>query len=483
MRSLSRQLILGLLGTLLVLLAVFCVATVWTVRGSLYEQFDDNLRTRATVLMRFSEQRAGVVRFTLPRFVQGRLWLEQLDVPTVTYFQICYGNNVPLARSQSLGEANLPIRHGTESEAEFWNLTLPNGNPGRAIGVKYRPRFDRDDPALGPAVDAVVVLAADRTGLDRAFARQEWLLVICSAVLLGGVAVAVPLVLRRGLRPLQRVTEQAARINAASLSERFPAEHLPAELKPITECLNHLLARLENSFDRERRFGADVSHEMLTPLTELRSLGEYALRYPDTDSRQGWKQALEILRKMESIIVCLVDLSRAERGAQLVNLVPIDLARLLQTAWAPLAERANQRRLRFELNVPPGTQVLTDETVLWSIVQNLLSNAVNYADEGGVVHVNAVRDGDVIRLQVSNPASGLTAADLPHLFERFWRKDESRSGGGHGGLGLSLARELARLLGCELVATWSGEKRLTMSLGGLRSTPAEGVDQPAAKAP
>jgi two-component system sensor histidine kinase QseC len=468
MRSLSRQLILGLLGTLLVLLVGFCLATVWTVRGSLYEQFDDNLRTRATVLMRFSEQRSGVVRFTLPKWVQGRLWLEQLDVPTVTYFQIWGANNDPVARSQSLGEANLPLRHGVKFEPEFWNLVLPNGNPGRAIGVRFRPRFDRDDPALGPAVDAVVVLAADRTGLDHAFERQEWMLVICSAVLLGGVAVAVPLVLRRSLRPLQRVTEQAARINAESLSERFPTEHLPAELAPIAECLNHLLARLESSFERERRFGADVSHELLTPLTELRALGEYALRYPDTDSRQGWKQALEILRKMESIIVCLVDLSRAERGAQLVNLGPIDLARLLQTVWAPLAELVNQRGLRLELNIPPGTLVLSDDTVLRSIVQNLLSNAVNYADEDGAVQVSAMCDNGVVRLQVTNPASSLAAGDLPHLFERFWRKDASRSGGGHGGLGLSLARELARLLGCELVAMQAGEQTVTMSLEGLR---------------
>jgi two-component system sensor histidine kinase QseC len=229
-----------------------------------------------------------------------------------------------------------------------------------------------------------------------------------------------------------------------------------------------LLARLESSFERERRFGADVSHELLTPLTELRSLGEYALRYPDTDSRQGWKQALEILRKMESIIVCLVDLSRAERGAPLVNLGPIDLARLLQTVWAPLAEQANQRRLQLELNVPPGTLVLSDDTVLRSIVQNLLSNAVNYADEDGAVQVSAMRDNGAVRLQVTNPASSLAAGDLPHLFERFWRKDASRSGGGHGGLGLSLARELARLLGCELVAMQAGEQTVTMSLEGLR---------------
>jgi signal transduction histidine kinase len=482
MRSLSRQLILGLLSTLLVLLVGFCLATVWTVRGALYEQFDENLRTRATVLMRFSEQRFGVVRFTLPRFIQGRLWLEQLDEPTVTYFQIWDGKNAPLARSQSLGEANLPIRHGAKFEAEFWNLTLPNGSPGRAIGVRFRPRFDRDDPTLGPAVDTVLVLAADRTVLDRAFQRQEWMLVFCSVLLLGGVAAAVPLVLRRGLRPLQRVTEQAERINAASLSERFPAQHLPAELKPIAECLNHLLARLENSFERERRFGADVSHEMLTPLTELRALGEYAVRYPDTDSRLGWQQALEILRKMESIIVCLVDLSRAERGAQLVNLVSIDLSKLVQTVWAPLAERASQRRLRIEFDLPSGVLVFSDATVLWSIVQNLLSNAVHYADEGGTVRVGAVRENGGVSLQVVNPASSLSTGDLPHLFERFWRKDESRSGGGHGGLGLSLARELARLLGCELRAIQNHDQRLTMRLDGLRSTAPEASRQPAVEA-
>jgi two-component system sensor histidine kinase QseC len=272
--------------------------------------------------------------------------------------------------------------------------------------------------------------------------------------------------LRRGLLPLERLCRQAEGIDATSMNVRFPTEGLPAELTPISRRLNDLLARLEKSFERERQFSADIAHELRTPIGELRALSEVAIQLPNPDSA-AHQDTLAIALQMERIVNRLLDIARCEQERLPLRLEPVALVKLVADTWTTFAASAEQRGLT--LRFQPGTEqpVLTDEVLLRTIVANLLANAVAYAPPGDEVTVELQSLGPRLSLAISNRAGQLTTEDLPHLFERFWRKDGARSSSLHSGLGLAVSEAFARHLGCRLTASLTNEQRLVIGLSGL----------------
>jgi two-component system sensor histidine kinase QseC len=275
---------------------------------------------------------------------------------------------------------------------------------------------------------------------------------------------------RAGLAPLDRLGSSVAAVEAESLATRFPVEPLPAELQPIVVRLNELLARLELAFDRERRFTATAAHELRTPLAELRSLAEVNLTTPGTitESRQSWRDALDTTLRMESLALRLLDLARAEDSALALQRTNVSLAQAFYAAWQPWAGRAAERGIAPDIAVPTELVAHTDPSLLAVVLGNLCGNVAEHAPAGTPVSVrgNLMRDG--VKLLFQNQAGELTEADVPHLFERFWRKDGARSNEQHHGLGLSLAAEFAAMLDGTLTAkiATSGNVEFLLSLPG-----------------
>ena len=273
---------------------------------------------------------------------------------------------------------------------------------------------------------------------------------------------------RGGLAPLDRLGESVAAVEAASLATRFPVDPLPAELRPIAARLNALLARLESAFVRERRFTATAAHELRTPLAELRALAEVNLTTPATDEEcaESWRDALATTLRMESLALRLLDLARAEDPARSLRREPVSLAAAFATAWQPHAAWAAERGLTPEVALPADLTVSTDPVLIGVILGNLCANAAAHAPAGTPLRVTASRKTDAVTLHFHNLAGDLTAADVPQLFERFWRKDAARADAQHHGLGLALAAEFATLLGGKLAASLStsGELEFTLRL-------------------
>ena len=232
---------------------------------------------------------------------------------------------------------------------------------------------------------------------------------------------------------------------------------MPAELRPIAERLNDLLARLDEAFQRERRVTADIAHELRTPIAELRALAEVGLKWPE---EAAFQDAFQIAQRMETLVTGLLALARHESGKQPVGREPVALANLVDKVWQPIAERARGRQLDVAIEVTGDWQ--TDPILLRLIVGNLLANAVEYAPNRGKIRVV----GNDSLLEISNSTDDLTREDLPHLFERFWRKDVSRTDAGHSGLGLTLARAATAALGLELTAEMPEAGMLRLSLRG-----------------
>lgn len=459
MKTIRQQLTRNLLISVGLLLGAAGVTVYFCARTALQRQFDTALQTKAYAIASLTEPKHH--RLEIEFSDEHMRGFEQGDDGL---FELRETSGRSVERSRSLGDIHIPFRPGTPERPAFWNLALPDGRAFRAVSFRFHPQDSDEDRRESSEMEAILVVASARRTLDRTLATLQLILAGGGLLLLAATAVVVPLVLRRELQPLQTLADEAARIDAGSLSARFPTEDLPVELSPIVARLNELLARLEDSFGRERRFSSDVAHEFRTPVAELRTLAELAIKLPDTRAANADQETLAIALHLESILTRLLALSRGERGGLAVQIECVGLEPLLCSVCDKFRERAADGGLELRVNAPAGAQVETDPVLLRAILTNLVDNAVTYTPRGGVVDVEmSLRNGG-ITARVVNTVSDLVERDLSHLFERFWRKDAARSADGHSGLGLSLAQTFARTIGLEIQASLIEPTRLALIL-------------------
>jgi signal transduction histidine kinase len=203
-----------------------------------------------------------------------------------------------------------------------------------------------------------------------------------------------------------------------------------------------------------------------TPLAELRSLAELAVKWPDARAPETDRDVLAIATQMERIVTRLLAMVRSEHGQLSIAREPVDLDALLKDVWQPLVARAAGRDVHLDWCVSPHTMVSADPVLLRSVLSNLLQNAVEYSPPGGEVKVAAQAANAGFEVHVRNQAPGVSAEDVTRLFDRFWRRDPARSCGDHAGLGLSLARAFARAMGGDLTATREPGDYLRLTLIG-----------------
>lgn len=252
-------------------------------------------------------------------------------------------------------------------------------------------------------------------------------------------------------------------MNVDSLNQRLSLSDVPEEIQPVVKRLNQLFARLESSFERERQFSADLSHELKTPIAELRLIVESALRWPEEGGTDSWQSALESLKRMESVVSAMLLLSKLDQGTHLATASTTDhnLKRLIEAAWVSVEATARQRHLTVDMQIDPSARIVGDSE-LWTLVfSNLLSNAVSHAPEGSHLQIQSKashsRKGP--DLVFTNPAPNLTASDLKNLFHRFWKSDASRTDSNHFGLGLPIAQSACEALGWNLSAHLSSQSQ------------------------
>ncbi len=458
MKSIRRSLLVSILSGIVVS-GLVCGGVLYrTMRGSLESQFDSALAAKVRTLASMLDVDDGWLEFNyaaelMPEFEGGQ---------NPEYFQISFADGRVLRKSTTLGQAALPLRHASAGTAELFDLDLPDGRPGRAIGVIAPVDMESDDDVevarVEPAaehfdVHVVLVAARARAELDAALAALRgalWLAgavlaLLAGAVVLGGV--------RRGLRPLAALGEEVASIEAGSLSRRLSPRGLPLELAGMAAKLNELLGRLEEAFQRERRVTGNIAHELRGPLAELRSAAEVALCWPEDQemTRAAVEAAHAVALRMSGLIEGLLRLARVAAGEAPLALEDVDLRLLVEEQWAPLRPQAGERGLRFEHLAPADLLLCTDRALFASVVRNLLDNAVQHSPAGGTIICRgaALPEGGV-RWSLENPNDSLAAEDLAHLAEPFWQKDPARGDAAHSGLGLTLVSTAVAALGLRL---------------------------------
>ena len=238
-------------------------------------------------------------------------------------------------------------------------------------------------------------------------------------------------------------------MDAETLNARFTNQDTPRELEPVIERLNELMSRLESGFERERRFGADLAHELRTPVAELKTMSEVALQFPDTaDTVEDFTAARDIANRLQGTIETLLLLARTNSTQERGPTTDVELRPLIDRCVSAAAPLAAPREIQFELDVPHDARWSTHANLLEVVLSNLINNAANYAAAQSTVTIRLDE-----KLEVSNLAPDLSREDVTHLFDRLWRKDAARSSSSNSGLGLTLAQTSAEAIGLTLDAS------------------------------
>jgi heavy metal sensor kinase len=254
------------------------------------------------------------------------------------------------------------------------------------------------------------------------------------------------LLMRGALRPVDEIRQKAARITSRNLSERLPVVHTGDELERLAIDLNRMIERLEESFHQINRFSGDASHELRTPLTvlqgELEAIAHKEQTLPQ-DVRDTIGSALEETHRLAKIVESLLAISRLEAGEARVQPVRLDFAELARTTADQMRLLAEEKHISMSCDGTDSIEVDADPSRLKQVVVNLLDNAIKYTPEGGNVSISVTRRDNHAVLEVADSGLGISADDLPHVFERFYRADKARSRQmGGTGLGLSIVRSI-----------------------------------------
>jgi heavy metal sensor kinase len=347
----------------------------------------------------------------------------------------------------------------------FWawyrDGTLMQHSTNAPADVPFPERIDRDTQThtrtrdsfreayhfteMGDCVLAGRSIVADMRATRR-FAW--WLLAAGGAVLALGIGGGWRLT-TRAIRPVEEISAAASRISEGNLSERISVQDSENELGRLAGVLNSTFARLETAFSQQKQFTADASHELRTPLTVLISEAQTTLARERSaaEYRETVEACLDTAQQMRRLTESLLELARFDAGQEHLQRAPLDLAETVRSCVELIRPLAAQRGIQIRCDLTP-TEVSGNADRLAQVITNLLTNAIHYNKPGGEIRISTRIEIGAAFLGVADSGLGISPEDLPHIFERFYRADKSRSAAaGRTGLGLAISKAIVEAHG------------------------------------
>lgn len=311
---------------------------------------------------------------------------------------------------------------------------------------------------LGMAHEPHVLQVAGPLEARNRLLRQSLLLMLALVVLITGATMAGAWWLAdRAVSPVREIIAQAEEIGATTLGRRIDAHADSREYQRLVQVLNTMLARIDTAFDAQRRFTADASHELRSPLTVLRGELELARRRPrkPEEYERVIDSSLEEVERLARVADDLLTLARSDAGVLAPRPDAVDLLDRARDVADRLGSSAAQRQLRLTVTGTGSTLATVDADLINRLIWNLIANAIAFTPVGGDVSIDVSRRAGAPVLRVSDTGPGIPEAALPRVFERFFQVDEARSRntGAHGtGLGLAIVRAIADVHGATVHA-------------------------------
>ena len=350
-----------------------------------------------------------------------------------------------IARSGTLGTARLPTPPGLlaslrDGETVFGTVTDFGEEPVRMVSLPVSVGQRRYVVQVAMSLDdAYAVLRAGR-----------WLFFSMSLVILAGIGLASALQARKALRPIDRMVMRARHIGEANLAERLPHPGTRDEIGRLVETLNDMLGRLERSFEIQRRFTADASHELRSPLSRLRAELEVTLRRRRTvtEYEETLRSCLSEVQRVQSLTEELLALARIDAREEPEMALPVAVSEIIAAAVSAVTPEAECRGVLVMAECQPDIFVNAAPVAAKVALANIIDNAVKFSPPGGDVKVAVTSGPAEAIITVADAGPGVSPEDVPRLFQRFYRGKASRAADVPGvGLGLAISRALVERQG------------------------------------
>jgi two-component system OmpR family sensor kinase len=351
-------------------------------------------------------------------------------------------------------------------------VLLPKSRAGygtvKVDGQEWRV-FTLDEPSRTIQVAAPATL---RSGRATAMAMRILIPVLATIPLYG---LLIWLIVGEGMRPLVQIAGAIRRRAPASL-EPLPERGLPEEVAPMVSELNALLARLREALEKQKRFTADAAHELRSPLTALQvQLDMLARARSPQESREALESLRAGMRRASRLVEQMLTIARLDPEAAGESFGEVDLASLAAGVAAELEPLAEAKKIELRLERMDAARVRGQAQALYTLVRNLLDNAIRYTPAAGKVALQIASAGGEAILQVDDTGPGISAEDRARVFDRFYRVPGSSAEGS--GLGLAIVREIARAHGAQvaLEESYGGRGlRVSVRFPALRQSQSEG---------
>ena len=296
-------------------------------------------------------------------------------------------------------------------------------------------------------MDGYYIRAAARESTIYSMISSDYLLVLIAALVMVVIsALGGYFIVSRAFLPLERLISTASEIaDGDDLTKRLESSNAK-ESRELSSAFNSMLARLDDSFKKEKEFTDDASHELRTPLAVIKAESEYALG--SIDDRAEVEQSLSAIIKetdrMTRLISSLLELSRVDKGSIKINKSRFSLSSMLEGLSEEMSQMARERNLSFSSTLEKGIFVYADEDMIIRSVINLINNAISYSKENGHIDLLLKRNDSVAIISVKDDGIGISEEDQKRIFDRFFQVDKARSSSSSG-LGLALVKEMAAL--------------------------------------
>ncbi|MDA7881231.1 ATP-binding protein [Akkermansiaceae bacterium] len=440
-----------------------------SIRSSLYSQLDRILEDAASVVMIEVEVKNSQVHHE---------WREALESDAYrkanTMIQVWDLKSGDTVRAPALGPNDLPKKFGELNERVFFDLTLPDGRRGRAVGILIHPLLEhpeQDRDFIPSEHPQVFVWAESTENLQNILNKSRLVFIVGGLFIIALLWVTIWWVTGRSLRPMEIVSQTVLSRVGNETSSPIPIpDQLPSEVAGMAETFNTLLSRIDQSREKDRDFFLNVAHEIRTPLSGVHAILEQALRKPrqNEDYQDRISNALKGSHDLQQLIHSLMKFGRINSQVEQPKIQTVSLGDLLDPVWNTLQPQAESRKLQLNAaTIDKDSLLNTDNDLAKIVLSNVLGNAVTYSSPASEILVTYKNNTHSHEVEIENSIDDETIDDdeLTRFFDPFFRRDKVRSRSeGHAGIGLSFARDIMVILGGSIKVSQNHPYKIAFSI-------------------